>query len=73
MESDFDIALRLGRNRRDEALESLNDIIKRGALNDKREGVIERIDAILTMNESISMVEKAAKTVEKYKENTKNT
>ena len=71
MDSDLMVAIRLGTEKRDEILEDLCDFMK-SATRDDKEKILEKLDGVLKMNESIKLMEDAAIAVRMYKLEQKN-
>jgi len=71
MDSDLMVAIRLGTEKRDETLEDLCDFMK-SATRDDKEKILEKLDGVLKMNESIKLMEDAAIAVRMYKLEQKN-
>jgi len=71
MDSDLAVAIRLATERRDKNLEELCDFMKTATKDDK-EKILEKLDGILKMNESIKLMEDAAIAVRMYKLEQKN-
>ena len=67
VDSDLAVAIRLATERRDKRLEEFADFIKQGASRDDKEKILEHLDGILKMNESIKLMEDAAIAVRMYK------
>jgi hypothetical protein len=72
MDSDLAVAVKLATERRDKKLEEFVDFIKQGASRDDKEKILEHLDGILKMNESIKLMEDAAIAVRMYKLEQKN-
>jgi len=71
MDSDLMVAIKLGTEKRDKTLEDLCDFMK-SATKEDREKILEKLDGILKMNESIKLMEDAAIAVRMYKLEQKN-
>jgi hypothetical protein len=71
MDSDLAVAIRLATERRDKNLEELCDFMKTATKED-REKILEKLDGIIKINESIKLMEDAAIAVRMYKLEHKN-
>jgi hypothetical protein len=67
VDSDLALAIRLATERRDKKLEDFVEFIKLGANRDDKDKILENLDGILKMNESIKLMEDAAIAVRMYK------
>lgn len=71
MDSDLMVAIKLATERRDRVLEELCDFMKTATRED-REKILEKLDGVVKMNESIKLMEDAAIAVRMYKLEQKN-
>lgn len=67
IDSDLMLAIKLATEKRDRTLDELVEILKKGALNEDKDKIVDRFDFILGQNESIKLMEDAMIAVRLYK------